>query len=300
MTNIEVISAKAPAISVDVRRQATVLSIVALAAVLRIYAISLYPLSGDEYGSLAEAKAVGLNWNSIIYSGLMHFWIRLGSSELWLRLPSAIFGTATVAILFRVGQKLGGWRTGLVAALLAATSPFGIYHSQDLRFYSLFIFASAAFMLATIHYLESLTTLLTRGSVLLAGAVLVFSHFLGVLALYAQVTATVFAARSKWSKRTLSVFLFGLPVVLCGLLLTPFVRHGLWRLYRIYGNAPSSVAITSRSPGAPSMTRPCISGTCSPTSSSLRSRSPACALLSKVAVTGCSRARHDYSTCCFE
>ncbi len=241
LTNSDLISVKAPAIPVDVRRQAIVLSVVVLAAVLRIYAISLYPLAGDEYGSLAEAKAVGLNWNSIIYSGLMHFWIRVGSSELWLRLPSAIFGTATVAILFRVGEKLGGWRTGVVAALLAATSPFSIYHSQELRFYSFFIFASAAFVLVTINYLENRRTPRSRAVMFLTGAALVLSHFLGVLALYAQIASTAFAARSRWSRRTLSLILFGLPVVLCGLLLTPFVRHGLWRLYRIYGNAPSSI-----------------------------------------------------------
>src|SRR5260370_17191250 len=171
----------------------------------------------------------------------MHFWIRLGSSELWLRLPSAIFGTATVAILFKIGEKLGGWRTGVVAALLAATSPFSIYHSQEVLFYYLFIFASAAFLLATIHYVESRRTPRTRVAVLLTGVVLVFSHFLGVLALYAQVTAAVFAAKSRWSRATLSLFMFGLPVFLCGLLLAPFVRHGLWRLYSNYGNAPSSI-----------------------------------------------------------
>src|SRR5258708_35058408 len=124
---------KTGAISQDVRRRGVFLSVIVLATVLRLSAISLYPLAGDEYGSLAEAKAVGLNWNSIIYSGLMHFWIRLGSGELWLRLPSAIFGTATVVVLFKIGEKLGGWRTGVVAALLAATSPFSIYHSQEVR-----------------------------------------------------------------------------------------------------------------------------------------------------------------------
>jgi 4-amino-4-deoxy-L-arabinose transferase-like glycosyltransferase len=241
LTNSELISAKAPAISADVRRQAIVVSVVVLAAVLRIYAISLYPLAGDEYGSLAEARSVGLNWNSIIYSGLMHFWIQLGSSELWLRLPAAIFGTATVAILFKLGEKLGGWRTGVIAGLLAATSPFSIYHSQEVRFYSLFIFAAAAFMLATVSYVEKRRTPRTRAAVLLTGAALALSHFLGLLVLYAQVAAMALAAKSRWSKRTRLLILFGLPMVVCGLLLTPFVRHGLWRLYHIYGNAPSSV-----------------------------------------------------------
>lgn len=223
------------------RRQVILFSVLVLAAFLRVYAISLYPLAGDEYGSLAEARAVGLNWNSIIYSGLMHFWIQLGSSELWLRLPSAIFGVATVGVLFKLGEKLGGWRTGIVAGVLAATSPFSIYHSQEVRFYSLFILAAAGFMLATVHYLEHRRTPRTRVAVLLTGIGLLLSHFLGGLALYAQLTAMAFAVKTKWSRRARVFILFGVPIALCGLLLTPFVRQGLWRLYRIYGNAPSSI-----------------------------------------------------------
>ena len=97
------------------RRTYILLSIVGLAFLLRLYGISSYPLQGDEYESIWAAKSVGLNWNSIIYSSLMHFWVRLGTSELWLRMPAAIFGTATVPILFKIGEKLGGWRTGVVA-----------------------------------------------------------------------------------------------------------------------------------------------------------------------------------------
>jgi hypothetical protein len=244
LTNSDLITVKVAAISVAARRQAIVLSVIVLAGVLRVYAIALYPLAGDEYGSLAEARTVGLNWNSILYSGLMHFWIRLGSSELWLRLPAAIFGIATVAILFRIGKRLGGWRTGIVAALLAATSPFNIYHSQEVRFYSFFIFASSAFILVTVNHVAERRTLRASGAVLLTGLLLVLSHFLGVLALYAQVVSTAFAAKTGWSRRTLSLSLFGLPVVACGLLFTPFVRHGLLRLYHLYGNAPGAIEPT--------------------------------------------------------
>jgi hypothetical protein len=224
------------------RSKGSLLLLVSLAAVLRIYEISLYPLNGDEYGSIAEAKAVGLNWNSTLYSALMHYWIHLGNSELWLRLPSAIFGTATVAILFRVGEKLSGWRTGVITGLLAATSPFNIYHSQEVRFYSLFICAAAAFMLATIYYVDSGKTLWSRASVLLTGGVLLFSHFLGVLAIYAQGAAVVLAIKSRWSKRTLLLLLFGLPIIIFGLPLLPVVHQKLWHLYQVYGNAPNSSA----------------------------------------------------------
>jgi hypothetical protein len=240
MMNTDVVAARASTVKADAGRQVFLLFLLSLSAVLRVYAISIYPLVGDEYGSIAEAKTVGLNWNSILYSGLMHLWIRLGSSELWLRLPAAIFGTATVVILFKVGERLGGWRTGVVAGLLAATSPFNIYHSQEVRFYSLFMCASAAFMLATIYYLDSSRTARARAGVLVTGFVLLFSHFLGVLALFAQGGATVLAAESRWSKRTLLLVTFGLPNLALILLLVPGIPQRLWHLYQVFGNAPTS------------------------------------------------------------
>jgi hypothetical protein len=240
LSSTNILSIDAPALQVDVRRSSVFLSLIALAFVLRIYAIALYPLNGDEYFSLAEAKVVGLNWNSIFYSTLMHFWIRLGSSELWLRLPAAIFGTAAVAILFKVGEKLGGWRAGVVAGLLAATSPFSIYHSQEVRFYSFFVCASAAFLLATIHYVESPRTVRSRLLVLLTGIALFFAHFLGPLALYLQGAVTIFVAKDRRSRKLLLLVIVGLPVLACVLLFIPQLHHGLWRLYQTYGNAPSS------------------------------------------------------------
>jgi Dolichyl-phosphate-mannose-protein mannosyltransferase len=243
LTDVALALEKAPAISVSLRRQRALLSLVALATILRVYAISTYPLAGDEYGSIAEAKSVGLNWNSIIYSGLMHFWIRFGSSEVWLRVPAAIFGAATVAIIFKIGERLGGWRTGVVAGLLAATSPFNIYHSQEVRFYSLFMLAAAIFMLATVHYVDEQKTPRSRAVVLLSGLVLLFSHFLGALALYAQGAATLVAGKSRWSKGARLMVLFGLPILASALLLVPVVNQKLWYLYQVYGNAPNSSAL---------------------------------------------------------
>jgi hypothetical protein len=211
------------------RRTYLLLLIVGLALVLRLYGISLYPMEGDEYNSIAGARDINLNWNSIGYAVLTHFWIRLGDSEFWLRLPAAIFGTATVPILFKIGEKLGGWRTGLACGLLAATSPFSIYHSQEMRFYSLFILASAAFILATVGYLDGPGTLRSRAGVFLTGVFLVFSHFLGVLALGAQATAFVLA-NAKVSKRMRAVVL-GTFAMLIGIPLVPFVQHSLWNFY---------------------------------------------------------------------
>jgi hypothetical protein len=226
------------------RRSYLLLSIVGLALVLRLYGIALYTLKIDEYGSIQEARSVGLNWNSIVYSSLMHFWIRLGNSELWLRLPSAIFGIATVVILFKIGEKLGGWRTGVVAGLLAATAPFNIHHSQEVRFYSLFICSSAAFMLATISYIDSRRATRDRLTVFLAGLLLLVSHFLGLLGLYAQGAAAMVAANKRWPLRAVLALVF-VPLLMFGLPLISVFRNALVHLYQVYGNASGqSLSVT--------------------------------------------------------
>jgi len=227
------------------RRTYILLSIVGLALVLRLYGISLYPLEGDEYNSIAGAKDINLNWNSIGYAVLTHFWIRLGDSEFWLRLPAAIFGIATVPVLFKIGEKLGGWRGGIACALLAATSPFSIYHSQEMRFYPLFTLASTAFILATVSYLQGPKTFRTRASVFLAGVFLVFSHFLGVLALYTQ-SASLVLANTRISKRLRAV-VFGIFVILLGVPLIPIVQRELWKFYSAHA-------------GVSDFSRPLVSG----------------------------------------
>lgn len=217
-------------------RTYALLAIVTLAVVLRTYGIAAYSLAGDEYNSLVEARQLGLNWNSIIYSAVMHFWVGLGSSEVWLRLPAAAFGVAAVPLIFQAGAKLDGWRAGAVAGLLAATSPFSIYHSQEVRFYSLFIFASAVFMLATIHYAQSEKTNRSRLGVAAAGLLLLVSHFVGVVALWAQGAAT-FLALKRRRLSTILLVTIGVPLMLFGLLLLPPVRGMVLELYQIFGNA---------------------------------------------------------------
>ena len=217
-------------------RVVVLLCIVALGVGLRLYGLAAYSLVVDEYGSIVEGQRLGLNWNSIIYSTVMHFWLPLGQSEFWLRLPAAIFGMATVPILFKVGEKLGGWRTGAVAALLAATSPFNIYHSQEVRFYSLFMLAAAVFLLATVHYVQSDRTIRNGIFVSAAGAFLLMAHFLGFIAVYAQGAAAFLATKRRRLTTVLAVTV-GIPLIIFGLPLLSPVRAAMVYIYQVFGNA---------------------------------------------------------------
>jgi len=77
-----------------------------------------------------------------------------GQSEFGLRFPSALAGVLAVAVVYAVGAALSDRRTGLIATLLAAISPFQVYYSQEARMYALVTLLSAASIWLTIKVLE--------------------------------------------------------------------------------------------------------------------------------------------------
>lgn len=64
-----------------------------------------------------------------IYSAMLPIGV-LGLSEFSLRLTSALFGLATVLVLFFLGREIGGGRLGLIAAALLAVEPWHIHFSR--------------------------------------------------------------------------------------------------------------------------------------------------------------------------
>jgi hypothetical protein len=75
-------------------------------------------------------------------------WARLfGTGEAGLRSLSALAGTAVIPITYLCGRELVSRRAGLVAAALAAVSPFMIWYSQEAREYMLLAALSGASLL---------------------------------------------------------------------------------------------------------------------------------------------------------
>lgn len=73
-----------------------------------------------------------------LYSVILKAWIiAAGTSEVAVRIPSVIFGVATVYVTYLIGRRLFEEKTALIAATLIATSPLAIYYSQEARMYSL-------------------------------------------------------------------------------------------------------------------------------------------------------------------
>ena len=80
-----------------------------------------------------------------LYYAFIHVWRQIfGRSLASIRFPSLIFGVATVYVLYLLGTELRDRRTGLIAAVLAAISPFFVSVSQYARGYALFALSISA------------------------------------------------------------------------------------------------------------------------------------------------------------
>lgn len=68
---------------------------------------------------------------------ISHYWLVLGTNEVWLRLLPAIFGVVAIPIIFLLARELGGEKLGLMSAFILSINPYHIYYSQEFRSYSL-------------------------------------------------------------------------------------------------------------------------------------------------------------------
>lgn len=74
-----------------------------------------------------------------LYHILLHFWLYLGKSEIWVRLLSVGFGLASVFLIYKIGKLIAGKKIALVSALFLAISPYHLWYSQEARPYMAFL-----------------------------------------------------------------------------------------------------------------------------------------------------------------
>jgi len=81
--------------------------------------------------------------------------MKLGDDTVFIRLPSLVLGSATVAVVYLLGERMVGRSAGLVAAGLTALSPLAVYFSDEARPYATLMFLLAASTLALMSALDT-------------------------------------------------------------------------------------------------------------------------------------------------
>jgi mannosyltransferase len=166
------------------------------AAVLRISFIDSKSLWLDEAFTahrvmlpLSELLKVIIHgrMNMSLYYLVVAGWASVaGSSEFMLRLPSVLFGTATVPLVYVLGAELWGRRTGLIAATLVTVNATSIQYAQTARSYTMLVMFAT---LASIFFIRAIKrNAAPRGlaGYLVSETFTVYAHLFGIFALPAQ------------------------------------------------------------------------------------------------------------------
>jgi mannosyltransferase len=135
------------------RERVSLVAILLLALVLRLINLGSRNLWYDEafavlyaeksfsailYGTITQVEGAAADVHPLLYYFFLHLWMGLfGQSPFVVRLPSLIFGLASIVLAFSIGRELFDSSTGLLAATITAIAPFHINYSQENRMYSL-------------------------------------------------------------------------------------------------------------------------------------------------------------------
>ena len=131
------------------------LVLVGLGIALRLFTAS--PLWLDEALSVNIAalpvgdmlEALERDGHPPLYYLLASAWMAVvGDGDVAVRLLSAVFGVATLPLVWAAGRRLGGRPCALAATVLYATSPFAIRYATEARMYALVAFLVLAGWLA--------------------------------------------------------------------------------------------------------------------------------------------------------
>ncbi len=180
--------------------------IILLAVFLRFYRLGYQSLWYDETLSIGTYSSPGggisywykLLWDvhGPLYSLIMHFWSKIGSSDAWLRTPSAIAGVLAVYFMYRWIVLVADGKTALWGALLLALSPFNLYYSQEIRFYSLL----TLFIIISLFTFQRFLLRPSRGSGVSLGLVMGLSalaHFMSLFLLAGLFFYLLFTGRLR-------------------------------------------------------------------------------------------------------
>lgn len=136
--------------------------------------------------------------NPPLYYALAWGWAKaFGTGEFGLRSLSALFGAATVPVVYCIGAELSNRRAGLIAAALVAVNPMLIWYSQEARSYALLAFFCAV---SLYFFVRALRTREGRDLALwaLGSGLALCSHYFAVFPVGIEALWLLVALRSRW------------------------------------------------------------------------------------------------------
>jgi 4-amino-4-deoxy-L-arabinose transferase-like glycosyltransferase len=200
--------------------------------ILRSFGIEINSLAGDEPYSVyyAQMDIVDIlrhmrpGNNPPLYEVFLHFWEGwFGIGEVAVRVPSLIFTGLTAAFIYKIGNEFFSKSTGVIAGLLYSFSNYATLFSHEARVYALFGMLTCVSFYLFLRWLNDRYSKKTIILLFIVNALLLYSHYFGVMVMGLQVgLAVLFCYRDlnklKWVgvsvAASLILFLPYIPIVL--------------------------------------------------------------------------------------
>ena len=169
-------------------------AVLVLGTFLRFYQLGFESLWLDEGVSIKIAAREPLQMirqatsdpTPPFYYLILHYWMVLfGDSEFSVRSLSAIAGSLSIPVLYRVGTLLFSRTTGLLAAAIFAVSELQIYYSQEVRVYSLFCLLALISFYFFIKIVQGASGRLWLAGYVVSTVLLMYAHVYGLFILAA-------------------------------------------------------------------------------------------------------------------
>jgi mannosyltransferase len=217
--------------------------------VLRLWHLGARSLWFDEGASVQFATMPWREWLPFLWHGeanmlpyylLLRPWLLLGHSELMVRLPSALFGAATVPVIYALARRFSGALAGVIAAAVLAVHGFHVSYSQQARSYSMAVFFLSVAWLALTHLVER-NSARARWIYLVAAGFAAYCHFFAGLVLISQWISVACFAPAGTLKRLLRLGFTTAAIIL------PAVLYGFAHRGGLNWIPPTTVARLVRS-----------------------------------------------------
>ncbi|MDD5080217.1 MAG: glycosyltransferase family 39 protein [Candidatus Omnitrophica bacterium] len=189
-------------------------AVLGIAAFLRFYGLNGKCLWYDEVCSL---NLSAYNWYDIflsqkvltdiprpVYYALLKLWTGLfGYTEVAARSLAVIFGVLSVFLIYKLAKTLFGASAGLISAFILAISPYNIYYSQQVRYYTLFLCLSLVSIILFLKVIKSDKRSL-RFLYILTNALILYSFPVGIYVFILQnIFFLVFSKRIRLKRQWL-------------------------------------------------------------------------------------------------
>jgi uncharacterized membrane protein len=110
-----------------------------------------YGIAQQSVRQMMQSLLLGGDAHPPLYILLLHFWLKLGDSDANAKLLSLLFGIIAIPVLYLLSKGIADQKTGVLSALVLASSQTAITYSVEARCYSLLMFLSVL----SIHLLLS-------------------------------------------------------------------------------------------------------------------------------------------------